>query len=208
MMLTKHFQAWLDQDYHALARWISWIFHPFVVVVPTMILSMYFTTRSWYTAVQWTIISFAFVIVPAILFIVRKLRRREYTDADVSVRQHRFGIYIFAGLCELLCLAVLIHFDAPRILIACFFAAILTLVVGTLATTKTKISAHAAGMGGCTTVFLYVAPAIALAFAVATLAVGWSRIYLKQHTLLQVALGWAIAVASVLTVFTIFPGVV
>jgi len=69
------------------------------------------------------------VIAPAILYIRRKLKRKEYTDADVSVREHRFSMYAFAGVCELVCLATLLIFGAPRILIACFFAAILALMM-------------------------------------------------------------------------------
>ncbi len=197
-------QAVSSQRYYILARWLSWVFHPFVVVVPTMIVAIYSATLNWEAALGWTALCVAFVIVPAILFIARKLRRREYTDSDVSVRQHRFGIYLFAGLCELICLAVLIEFGAPRILVACFFAAILALVIGTLVTTKTKISAHAAGMGGCTAVLFYISPVLGLALGVATLAVGWARIYLRQHTLGQVIGGWAIAVASVIIVFSLY----
>lgn len=170
-----------------------------------MILSIYMTTGDLPAALGWTALCVAFVIAPATLYIRRKLRRKEYTDADVSVREHRFGIYAFAGVCELLCLATLLVFGAPRILIACFFAAIITLIAGTILNTQTKVSAHMAGIGGCTAVFFYLSPILGLLLLVASVAVAWSRLYLKQHILSQIVIGWIVAVLSVAIVFAIYP---
>jgi len=117
----------------------------------------------------------AFVIAPTLLYIRRKLKCKEYTDADVSVREQRFGIYLFADVCELLCLATLIIFGAPQILIACFIAAILTLILGALINTQTKVSVHMAVMGGCTAALSYLSPALGILMVGASIAVGWAR---------------------------------
>ncbi len=203
--MMNQMQASENPSRYALARLISQIFHPFVIVIPTMIISMYATTGDLIGAIGWSALCVAFVIAPAILYIRRKLKRKEYTDADISVREHRFGIYLFAGLCELLCLATLLIFGAPRILIACFFAAILALVVGTLLNTQTKVSAHMAAMGGCTTVLFYLSPVLGVLMIFASVAVAWARIYLRQHTSGQVTIGWTIALASVIIVFAVYP---
>lgn len=194
---TEHIQV-------KIARAISWILHPFVIVIPTMIISMYAKTGDLVGAIGWSALCVGFVIAPAILFIRRKLKRKEYTDADVSVREHRFGIYLFAGVCELLCLVTLIYFGAPKILIACFFAAILTLIIGTILNTQTKVSAHMAAMGGCTAVLFYVTPVWGILMIAASIAVGWARIYLRQHTLGQVVIGWSVAMVSVVLIFALF----
>lgn len=203
--MTESVQVKANREYRTIAHVLSWVFHPFVVVVPTMIFSIYATTADLLRALSWTAVCVAYVIVPAILFIRWKLRRKEYTDADVSVRRHRFSIYAFMGVCELLCLATLIIFGAPTILIASFIAAILTLGVATLFNTQTKVSIHTAAMGGCTTVLFYISPILGVSFGLASLAVAWARIYLGHHTLLQVVLGWLIAVVSVILVFTLYP---
>lgn len=169
-----------------------------------MIVSMYATTGNLIGAIGWSALCAGFVIAPATLYLRRKLKRKEYTDADVSVREHRFGIYAFAGVCELLCLVILVVFGAPQILIACFLAAILTLVISTLLNTRTKVSAHMAAMGGCTAVLFFVSPVLGILMVLASIATGWSRIYLRQHTLAQVIIGWSIAVASVLVVFALY----
>lgn len=199
-------QASENPSLYALARLVSQIFHPFVIVIPTMIISMYATTGDLVGAIGWSALCVAFVIAPTLLYLYRKLKRKEYTDADVSVRQQRFGIYIFGGICELLCLATLIYFGAPQILIACFIAAILTLVVGAILNTQTKVSVHMAAMGGCTAVLLYVSPVLGVLMVLASILVGWARIYLRQHTLRQVLLGWGIAMVCVILVFAIYAG--
>jgi len=187
------------------AKWLSWIFHPFVIIVPTMIISMYATTGDFLASIGWTLVCVAFVVVPATLYIRRKLKRNEYTDADVSVREHRSSIYLFMGIAEVLCFVTLVVFGAPQILIACFIAAILTLIMGALINTRTKVSAHMAGIGGCTAVLFYISPLLGILMFVASIATGWARIYLKQHTLSQVMIGWGMAVASVVLVFAFIP---
>lgn len=187
-----------------VAKWLSWMFHPFVIIIPTMIISMYATTPDWLTAFGWTAVCVGFVVVPASLYIHRKVKRNEYTDADVSVREHRSGIYLFMGIAELLCFITLVVFGAPQILIACFIAAILTLIMGALINTRTKVSAHMAGIGGCTAVLFFVSPVLGVLMLFASVATGWARIYLRQHTLTQVVIGWGMAVASVVVVFAFF----
>ena len=61
-----------------------------------------------------------------------------------------------------------------------------------------------AGMGGCTAVFFYLSPVLGASMIVASIAVAWSRIYLRQHTLLQVLLGWAVPVVTVIIVFALY----
>lgn len=163
------------------------------------------TTGDLLGAIGWSALCVAFAIAPTLLYLYRKLKRKEYTDADLSVREHRFGIYLFGGVCKLLCLATLIYFGAPQILIACFIAAILTLVLGTLLNTQTKVSVHMAAMGGCTAVLFYISPVLGILMLVASIAVGWARIYLGQHIPLQVLLGWVIALSSVVVIFVFFP---
>ena len=61
----------------------------------------------------------------------------------------------------------------------------------------------------CTTTLFSVSPLHGLALTIATLALGWSRIHLKQHTLQQhtlqqVTAAWAFAVVSVMIVFPVY----
>jgi membrane-associated phospholipid phosphatase len=194
-------RSFYSQLWGLLARLLSLFFHPFIAASVTLWYSTYATTHDEQAAWRWTILAMALVLIPAILFIAYKLRRHDYTDADISVRQHRFGFYLFLGVCELLCLALLIYLSAPRILTTCFAASLLALTAISLINTRTKVSVHAATSSGCAAIFFLLSPHLGLLGGLASLGVGWSRVYLRQHTFGQVILGWTIAVASVLIIF-------
>ncbi|MBM3130608.1 MAG: hypothetical protein FJ009_18510 [Chloroflexi bacterium] len=187
--------------WHTLAQALSWIFHPFVISVPTLWYSAYAMTHDAVGAAQWTAFFFLIVILPAIVFIARRVRSGAYTDVDVSVRQQRFGIYFFGGGCFILGLVLYILLGAPRILIACLLAAVVALAMGTLVTTRTKASAHAGVTAGCAAVLFFVSVPLGVFVSLAALTVGWARIHLRQHTPVQVILGWVIALVSVAIVF-------
>ncbi len=184
-----------------LAQALSWIFHPFVISVPTLWYAAYAMTHDAGTSAQWTGFFIVIVILPAIVFIAFRVRRGHYTDVDVSVRQHRFGLYLFGGGCFVLGTVLFAMLGAPRILVASLLAALVALAMGTLITTRTKASVHAGVTAGCAAVLLFVSLPLALLVCVAALTVGWARIYLHQHTATQVILGWAIALVSVAIVF-------
>jgi membrane-associated phospholipid phosphatase len=194
----------LHLSWRTLAQVLSWVFHPFVISVPTLWYAAYAMTHDAATSAEWTAFFIGIVILPAIVFIALRVRSGQYTDADVSVRQHRFSIYFFGGGCFILGLLLFIFLGAPRILVASLFAAIVALTLGTLVTTRTKASAHAGVTAGCAAVLFFVSVPFSVLVCFAALTVGWARIYLHSHTPTQVLLGWAIALVSVAIVFPFF----
>ncbi len=192
------------EPWRTLARALSWIFHPFVISVPTLWYAAYAMTHDGGASTQWTGFFIVIVILPAIVFIALRVRSGHYTDADVSVRQHRFGLYLFGGGCFILGVVLFAALGAPRILVASLVAALVALAIGTLVTTRTKASVHAGVTAGCAAVLFFVSLPLCLLVSLAALTVGWARIYLHQHTPTQVILGWAIALVSVAAVFPLF----
>ena len=191
-------------SWRTLAQVLSWVFHPFVISVPTLWYAAYAMTRDAAASAMWTGFFIVIVILPAIVFIALRVRGGQYTDADVSVRQHRFSIYFFGGGCFILGLILFIFLGAPRILVASLLSAIVALAIGTLITTRTKASAHAGVTAGCAAVLFFVSVPLSIFVTFAALTVGWARIYLHQHTPTQVILGWVIALVSVAIVFPLF----
>jgi membrane-associated phospholipid phosphatase len=190
--------------WRTLAQALSWIFHPFVISAPTLWYAAYAMTHDAVASMQWTAFFIVIVIIPAIIFIALRVRNGQYTDADVSVRQHRFSVYFFGGGCFVLGLILFIHLGAPRILVASLLAALVALALGMLVTTRTKASAHAGVTAGCAAVLFFVSVPFSVLVIFAALTVGWARIYLHQHTPTQVILGWVIALVSVAIVFPFF----
>lgn len=188
-----------------IAKAISNIFHPFVVVIPTMVIAMIAQRNTLWQSLFWTILSVCIVIFPMLFVIYAGVRSGRFTDASISIREQRSSLYTLAAFLLVLLLAILIFGQAPLILIACLSSAILSTLTGFAINQRfTKLSLHSIGMAGSTTVLLVVVPMLGLAMTIFALLVGWARIRLKHHTPLQILIGWMVSAFSVLIVFYLF----
>ncbi len=188
-----------------IAETISVIFHPFVVVIPTMVIAMLSQRSTLWQSLFWTLLSVCVVIVPMLFVIYAGVRSGRFSDASISVREQRSSLYTLAAFLLILLLGVLIFGKAPLILIACLSSSILATVIAFAINHRfTKLSLHSIGMAGCAAVLLLTTPLLGTAMAIFALLVGWARIRLKHHTLLQILIGWAVSGSSVLIVFYVF----
>jgi membrane-associated phospholipid phosphatase len=187
-----------------IAKWFSHVFHPFVLSVITLSLTIYLSTGLLGLAVLWTAVGAAALILPMAIFIAIMVKIGRYSDFDVSIREQRTGPYLVAGAGMILFLTASTLGDGPLISRACIYAAILAAVVGAVINRFSKVSIHAMTAAGCAVVLLYLSLLAGLLMVTAAAAVSWSRIPLKRHTLPQVLTGWAVAIASVATVFSLF----
>ncbi len=201
--IKRHMKGRLANQLVAqLARWISTVIHPFTLVVPTLVLVAWLASTPFWAALGWTLLSIPVAILPPFLFLVFHVSRGQVSDWDVSIREQRHGMYIVALASISLLLLVFVGFGAPRVLQACLFAALAAYGVGSLINQAgMKISIHATAAAGSAAVLFYVAPTVGLVAALAALAAGWSRVYLRRHTVLQVVAGWLVAVLCVSLVF-------
>lgn len=185
-----------------LAEAISNIFHPFVAAIPTMVIAMVRQGTSLRSALFWTILAVCVVIVPLVFLIYRGVRSGLYSDASISIREQRRGLYAAAAILFALLLAILIWGKAPTILLACLVSALAATVIASLINHQfTKLSLHSVGMAGYTTVLLLTVPALGIAMALFALLVGWARMHLNHHTPLQILIGWAVSSICILLIF-------
>jgi len=184
---------------------VSLVSHPFIVVIPTMVIAIVQQGDSLWGALFWTMLSVCVVILRLVFFVYSGVRSGRYSDPSISMREQRQSLYIIAGLLLVLLLAILILGNAPLILIACLVSAILTIVVGLAINTRmTKLSLHSIGMAGCATVLILTVPILGLVMALFAPLVGWARIRLRHHTPFQILVGWMVAAFCVLLIFHIF----
>lgn len=185
-----------------LARFISLLLHPFVVAPLALVLVLYLDSGDFRSALGWAGLCAAFVIGPALIYLHRKLKQQDFSDADVSIREQRHGFYLFGGGCMLICFAVLFWLEAPQLLIASFTAALVTIMAFAIITRLwTKVSIHTGIMAGVTAMVAFYAIPLALLLGIGTLFVAWSRLVLQRHTLRQVVLGGVVGIASICLVF-------
>lgn len=188
-----------------LARIVSNVFHPFLVSVVTLVLVIYLDGATLWEAIKWTALGFAIVIVPLSLYLSVNVRRGQYSDWSISIREQRQSIYILAGVCFVILVLTFIWAGAPAIALACLYAALATVVIAAMINRMvTKISLHSVAITGCAAALFWVSPPLGLFLALGALAVGWSRMRLKHHTVVQVLLAWVVTTGAVFVVFSLY----
>jgi membrane-associated phospholipid phosphatase len=145
---------------------------------------------------------------PVALLVGIQVLRGHWTDADVSVRQHRYALYPF-GIALMLALAgIFIALGAPSVAIRATLALALANLINAFINLREKVSAHAATASLCATLLWMDQPLdvgatyLAAGVSGAALLVGWSRVALKRHTVPQVLLGWAVGIIAPLALRT------
>jgi hypothetical protein len=188
-----------------LAEALSLIFHPFVVGIPTVVLAMIEEGSSISTALFWTVLSVSIVILPLTYRIYARVRAGQYSDASVSMREQRHGLYKLAALLLVFLLVILLVGKAPMVLIASLVAvALATLVAFVINRRFTKLSLHTFGISGAAAILFLSVPLWGLIAALFIPVVAWARIHLKHHTIPQILIGFAVPVSSVFLIFHIF----
>ena len=185
------------------AELVSNIFHPLLIVIPTLVIAMVRLGSTLGQAIFWTVLSIAIVNLPMALLLFWGVRSGKYSDASVSIREQRTSIYAVGGTCLVILLAVLIIGKAPAVIIACLVSAVLATALGYWINRYTKLSLHSAAMAGCTAVLLWTAPLIGVVMAIFAPLVGWARIRLKHHTPAQILIGWMLSMICVFVVFVL-----
>ena len=183
------------------AEVVSYIFHPLLVVIPTLVIAMTRLGSTLWQAAFWTVLSIAIVNLPMVLLLIWGVRSGRYSDASVSMREQRNSIYAIGGACLVILLAVLIIWKAPLVIIACLISAVIATALGYWINRYTKLSLHSAAMAGCIAVLLWTAPLIGVIMAAFAPLVGWARIRLKHHTPLQILIGWIVPMICVFVIF-------
>lgn len=185
-----------------LARILGLVFHPFLVSPLAIVLLLWLELKSVTEGLKWAGICSGFVVLPALLYLRIKLKSRAFSDSDVSVREERFGFYLFGGACMLTCCAALVVLHAPKLLLSGAIAGLSGLVVAYVVNRFwTKLSIHAGVMAGTATAVSFTSlPLGGILFGL-TLIVCWARWISGQHTLVQLSLGIVVAVVCVIAGF-------
>lgn len=174
------------------AAWISRAFHPFAVPLPVLVYVLHETGSPWPAALGWTLLCVGIVIVPSLALLVHERRKRADGDWFVTVREERRSLYALGSASLFVLLALLVAAGAPRLLVAALVGAASANAIAMILNRRIKVSVHAGACAGSAVLLGSVAPFGGLALSLATLAVGWARIRLGHHTLVEVLLGAAI----------------
>jgi membrane-associated phospholipid phosphatase len=135
-----------------------------------------------------------FCLLPASLYILRKVRVGQWSDLDVSARKDRPHLFVVGLGFLLITVFVLMLTQQPMIYARGCLAAMILVSAGWLLNRWLKPSMHAAfAMMTASALWLLSARLAVLAMLFAA-AVGWSRVALQRHSVADVCVGLALGV--------------
>jgi membrane-associated phospholipid phosphatase len=170
---------------------ISVLGHPFVLLPLTILLAT-LNNASPARALTIAAITVLVTVVPLFLIIRRKVSAGKWSDYDISEPSERRSFYPFAAAAVALSCLVFWLLDFPRPLLIGVIISLFLLLAAMLINRFSKISLHLIFAAYCAmslTAVSFWTASILIALAI---AVGWSRVVLKRHTLAQVLGGAAL----------------
>ena len=187
-----------------LARIFSTVFNPFITALALFVIVAHQeakdTTTFWFLLFTSTF----FTSIGPMLYVLWLYATDRISDLDMSVRSERERVFFVFVLFYIAGTLVLIAVHAPRLLSASMAGYAAAAAITQYITRYWKISTHALGVSAPLVVLVYLYGLQPLPFFVLMPIVGWSRIYLRAHTPLQVLAGTALGIGSVLLFFRVF----
>ncbi len=186
-----------------VAQLMSAIFNPLLILVFLPFFLVYKSTNNINAAFSWTGYTFMFLFAIAI-FVLWAVRKKIFTNADVSVRSQRPLLFTVSLIIGLVYLLGLIVFHAPRILFVMNISMMIGILVVSAVNIKIKASIHVAtvsalilglalGFGGYYLLLLLFVPIM-----------GWARVKLKRHTVSETVVGGVVGSLLLLGIYAFY----
>jgi len=191
---------------YRMAYVISFLFHPFVLVVPLFMIVAIRFAASLYEGVLCGLALSLGVSAAPFAFIRRGVVRGKWTDHDISRREQRLVPFLYTIGCMIGVWAILFFLEAPVELMATFAGMVCAVVAALLVTqlARWKISLHLIGITGTVlTLALLVSPR-AFWLSPLIVLVGWARWRVGAHSPSQALSGFALASAVTWLVYRLF----
>jgi hypothetical protein len=178
-----------------MARWISILFHPFVMV-GVMVGAAAAARQGAGGAVRAVAVTALFTIVPMAVLMWRQVRRGRWQNADASNRADRPILYVVGAVALVALLTYLMLVRSQSFMVRGVVATLGMIMVCALATRWVKVSLHMAfATLAATTLALMRSPAgYALVLMLPVLM--WSRLTLERHSPPEIALGTIIGAGA------------
>ena len=178
-----------------IARWLSIIFHPFVMV-GVMVGTAAAARQTAGEAVSSIAIVALFTIVPLMVLMVRQVRHGAWDNVDASNRAERPVLYLVGGVALVALLAYLLVFRPQSFMLRGAAVTLGMMAVCAAATRWVKVSLHMAFAALAATSLALGRSPVGYALVMALPALLWSRLSLERHTPHEVALGAVIGAAA------------
>lgn len=182
----------------SFAKLLTEVFSPAHLIIIITFTTGVFTATSIPAGIGWGTLAALFAGVIPYTIILVSVRRGSVGDKHIYDRAQRIRPLVLSAASVVTGIVLLAAFGAPAAVIGVELSMLAGLALTLPITLKWKISMHSAVAATTATslVILY-GPVWALAF-IPVLAIAWSRVVLRDHTLAQVMAGIPIGIAAAL----------
>jgi membrane-associated phospholipid phosphatase len=187
-----------------VARIFSTVLNPFLTALALFVIVAHEKAKD--TPTFWFLLftSTFFTSIGPMLYVLWLYATDQISDLDMSVRSERERVFFIFVVFYFVGTLVLLAVHAPALLTASMAGYTGAALVTQYITRYWKISTHALGISAPLVVMIYLYHLQPLPFLVLIPIVGWSRVWLRAHTVLQVVAGTALGIVSVLIFFRFF----
>ncbi len=186
-----------------LARFISFIFNPYLLILPIPYFLVMRQTGDSLYAGKWAVFTLCFLMAVGLsVFIL--VKKGYFSDLDISKREQRplfFFLLIFFAIIYFLSL---FYFQGPIVLFTALSGIFLSIVVFSFINTRIKASIHVASITGLIFSFSFLYSGIFLLLLFLIPLIGWSRLKIHRHTKSEVYVGAFLGILIPLVMVIIF----
>jgi membrane-associated phospholipid phosphatase len=187
-----------------IARIFSTVCNPFVTAIVLYAILAHAYAHDTRTFWLWLFLSVFFSSIGPMLYVLWLYWTDRISDLDMSQRRERETVFSVFVLSYFVGTISLYSIHAPAMLVASMAGYTAAAFVVQSITRFWKISTHALGITAPLVALVVLYGQQPLPFAVLIPLVGWSRVYLKAHTTLQVIAGTLLGFISVYVFFRLF----
>jgi membrane-associated phospholipid phosphatase len=178
----------------ALARWLSIVAHPFVVV-GLMVAAAASRRGQRGHSLRDLVIVLAIAILPLAILMIRQVRSGEWENVDASNVAERPILYVVGAIASLSLVAFLILAGSQPVFLRGALGALAAFAVCGFMTPWVKVSLHLAFAAFAATTLTVIGSPVGWMLAATVPALAWARVALGRHRPVEVALGAIIGAA-------------
>jgi hypothetical protein len=172
----------------SLARFISLILNPILLLVFVPFFLLLKNDRSLYHALVWT--GYTFIFLAGMTgFLYYGVKKKLFTDMDVSKRTQRPLLFLASAVVAVLYIVGVSFSHGPRVLTGIGVGVILGVLITSIVNTKLKASIHVATVSALifALAIIYSGYYLFLLFLIPLVA--WARLKIHRHTLPETVVG-------------------
>lgn len=171
-----------------VARAISDIFNPVVLLLPVPYLLVLHRTLDTAYSFRWAFFSWLFLLAIGLVMIYL-VRRGVFSDLDVSRREQRPLLFLLSGgLTFAYCMSVFV-LNGPRVLMVTALGILIGIFVLSIINTRLKASIHLATISALLTALGVVYGGAYASLFLLIPVIGWARVKTHRHTVSETIVG-------------------